>query len=102
MAESTIIHVLITAIAIPMVLFIFQRFINRADEVKKAEEASWRKSVTDMFTRMETKITSYCSDNHKEHDELYVAKNELTARVAVIENTHHQRGCDQPFLRRDL
>ena len=101
---------LITSLAIPITIFFFQRSINRADEArkeeerkaaesKKQEEANWRKSVSDMFTRIESKITSYCTDNHKEHEELYGLKNEISSRVSVIETVHHQRGCDQPIRR---
>jgi hypothetical protein len=100
--EQSIIQIIITLIAIPVTLMLFQRFVNRADEVKKEEEINWRKNVTDMFDRIERKITSYCADNHKEHDELYAARNIMEKRVAVIENTHHQRGCDQPYMRRDV
>lgn len=114
MPESVIqiiITTLITSLAIPVTIFFFQRSINKADEAqkeeerkaaeaKKQEETNWRKSVSDMFTRIETKITNYCSDNHKEHEELYGLKNEISSRVSVIETVHHQRGCDQP-IRRD-
>lgn len=99
--EQSIIQIIITLIAIPVTLMLFQRFVNKADEVKKEEEINWRKNVTDMFDRIERKITSYCAENHKEHDELYAARNIMENRVSVIENTHHQRGCDQPYMRRE-
>jgi len=92
--EQSIIQIIVTLIAIPVTLMLFQRFISKADEVKKEEEANWRKNVTDMFDRIERKITSYCAENHKEHDELYTAGNALDKRVAIIETTHKQRGCD--------
>lgn len=107
MPAESILHIAITLVFIPIVLFLFSRFVTRSDEakkearakeeeLKKQEEASWRKTVQDMFTRIESKLTTYCQQNHKEHDELYTARNDLMERVAVIENTHHQRGCDQP------
>jgi hypothetical protein len=95
--EQSILQILVTLLAIPCTVWLFQRFINKADKVKEQEEMNWRKNVTDMFDRIERKITSYCGENHKEHDELYTARNLLEKRVSVIENTHHQRGCDEPF-----
>lgn len=92
--EQSILQILVTLLAIPCTVWLFQRFINKADKVKEQEEANWRKNVTDMFDRIERKITSYCSENHKEHDELYKARNAIDTRVAVIETTHKQRGCD--------
>lgn len=99
MPESAI-HVLITLVAIPVVLILFQRFINKADAAKEKEETGWRESVKQMFSTLEGKLTSYCAQNRMDHEQLYADKNDLMERVAVIENTHHQRGCDQPYDRR--
>lgn len=96
-----IIQIAVTMIAIPITLFFFQRFVNKADEAKRKEEANWRENVKEMFTKLEKKVSSYCTDNHKEHDELYAAKNKIENRVSVIETTHHQRGCNQPYRRRE-
>jgi hypothetical protein len=98
--EQTVLQLFITMLAIPITLILFQRFVNKADETKKEEEKNWRNNVTGMFERIEKKITSYCAENHKEHDELYTSRNILEKRVTVIENTHHLRGCDDPYSRR--
>jgi len=47
------------------------------------------------------KVSDMCASNDKEHDELYSARNCIERRVQAIETTHHQRGCDQPFRRRE-
>lgn len=107
MPTESILHIVITLVFIPIVLYLFSRFVSRSDDakkearlkedaLKKQEEDSWRRSVQDMFNRIESKLTGYCMQNHKDHDDLYTARNDLMERVAVIENTHHQRGCDQP------
>lgn len=112
MEHQTIIQIIITTIAIPLTLFFFQRFVNRADEArrkeaasadeaKKKEEANWRENVKELFSKLEKKVSEYCTENHKEHDELYADKNKIDNRVSVIETTHHQRGCDQPYRRRE-
>lgn len=99
MDQQSLIQLVITLVAIPLTLFFFQRFINKADQAKQEEEYGWRENVKGMFSRLENKVSTYCTDNHKDHDDLYGSTNDLTTRVSVIENTHHQRGCDQPFRR---
>ena len=94
-----IIHVLITLIAIPMVMFFFMRLVNRADAYKKEEEAQWRNQVMNRFTLLEANLNSFCAQNRNEHDELYEGKNNLTNRVSVIEATQRHMGCDQPKRR---
>jgi flagellar biosynthesis protein FliP len=101
MEHQTIIQIIVPAIAIPLTLFIFQRFVNKAEAAKQQEEINWRESVKTMFDKLEKKVSSYCTDNHKEHDELFSAKNKIDNRVSVIETTHHQRGCNQPYRRRE-
>jgi len=99
MDHQTILQIIITLLAMPIILFFFQRFVNKSDETKKQEETNWRASVTDMFARLEKKVTTYCQDNHKEHGELYENVNSLNTKVSSIETIHHQRGCDQPYRR---
>jgi hypothetical protein len=99
--ESSIIQIIISAITIPVCFMIFQRTMNKNDELKKESEEGWREEVKAKFDSISKKITSFCTDNHKEHDELYTARNELQKKVGEIETIHHQRGCDQPFQRRN-
>lgn len=35
-------HILITLVAIPIVLFLFQQYIKKAEKVKEKEESEWR------------------------------------------------------------
>lgn len=98
--ESSVIHIIITLVVVPLVMFLFQRFVNSADATRKEEEMAWRDSVTKMFDRIERKITSYCADNHKEHDELYQAKNSIDKRVSVMETVHQMNGCNDGLKRR--
>lgn len=101
MGESTIVHILITAVTIPIVLFLFKRFVDRSDKIKEKEEEQWRTSVKEMFSKLEKKLTDYCTKNSREHDEFYTARREMERRVGVIENTHHLKGCDAP-MRKDM
>lgn len=94
-----IIHVLITLVAIPMVMFFFMRLVNKADAYKKKEEAQWRQQVINRFASLENKLSSYCTQNSHEHNELYDAKNTIDKRVTSIETIHKQRGCDRPQWR---
>jgi uncharacterized protein YpmS len=98
---ETAIHILITLIVIPVVLFLFQRFVSKADDARKELDKQWHASVTNKFDEITKKISSYCADNHKEHDEIYTKVNTLTNKVGAIETIHHQRGCDQPYRRRE-
>lgn len=101
MDHQTIIQIIITTITIPIALFLFQRVIRNSDEIKKEEELHWRQNVEKMFSRMESKISTYCTENHAQHEVIFDDRNDLMNRVAVIENIHHQRGCDQPYNRRN-
>ena len=97
--EYSAIQILITLVAIPSTLFFFQRFVSRSDAAREAEEANWRTYVREKFESLEKKLTTYCTENHTEHDELYESRNDVNERVKAIETTHHQRGCDQPIRR---
>jgi hypothetical protein len=98
--EQSIIHILITSVVVPVCFILFQRMTNKNDELKKQSEEDWRKEVKEKFDTISKKITSFCGDNHVEHNELYTARNNLVERVGILETTHHQRGCDQPIQRR--
>jgi hypothetical protein len=74
--------------------------MNKNDELKKESEETWRIEVKEKFDSISKKITSFCTDNHREHNELYDARNNLTSRMGAVETIHHQRGCDQPYQRR--
>lgn len=97
--ESSIIQIIISAITIPVCFMIFQRTMNKNDKLKEKSENDWREEVKGKFDFIGKKITSFCQDNHLEHNELYAAKNEIQNRVGAIETIHHQRGCDQPVRR---
>jgi hypothetical protein len=98
--ESPIIHILITVFVIPVCFMVFQRIVNKNDELKKDSEDRWREEVKGKFDSISKKITSFCQDNHNEHNELYAKSNDLTSRVGAIETIHQQRGCNQPYNRR--
>lgn len=100
MEYQTIIQIFATIIAIPVTLFFFQRFVAKADEAKEKEEASWRGYVREEFGKLNAKLTKVCEDNRRDHEELFSAKSDIGTRVSVIEEVHHQRGCDQPYNRR--
>ncbi|MFA5158716.1 MAG: hypothetical protein WC451_06060 [Patescibacteria group bacterium] len=74
--------------------------MNKNDKLKERSEDNWREEVKGKFDSISKKITSFCTDNHHEHDELYTARNDLQNKIGAIETIHHQRGCDQPFQRR--
>jgi hypothetical protein len=101
MDHQTIIQIAVTVIAIPVTLFFFQRFVNKADAAQAKEEDHWRGYVREEFLKLGSKLTRVCDDNRRDHEELYTAKNDITTRVSRIEEVHHQRGCDQPYTRRD-
>jgi hypothetical protein len=88
-------HIIITLIAIPTVLFGGQWFVKKADMVKQKEEDEWRGYVRGAFSNITGKITSICSDNKIDHEELFDCKNELFTRVGKIETIHHMKGCDE-------
>lgn len=98
--STYILHILITLVAIPVAVGLFNRFVKKADKIDDDSKKKWEKYVTDKFDEITSTLDKYCSDNHREHDELYTRVRNAENRVSVIETTHHQRGCDQPFRRR--
>lgn len=86
---ETLIHAAITTGIMSLALFFIYRFVNRADQVKADEEKQWRERVMSMFTKLESKITSYCQDNHESHNELYAARNELSLKVERLSTEHN-------------
>ena len=54
-----------------------------------------------LLANINKKVSDMCASNEKEHDELYTARNCIERRLQNIETTHHQRGCDQPYKRRE-
>ncbi|MCE5212511.1 MAG: hypothetical protein LLG40_13290 [Deltaproteobacteria bacterium] len=93
--ESSIIHILITAVAIPLCFVVLNRVTNKNDELKKKSEEDWRTEVKEKFDGISKKITSFCSENHVEHNELYEARNLHADRIRAIETIHHIKGCDE-------
>jgi dsDNA-binding SOS-regulon protein len=100
--DTAILHVLISAltlIIVPLMLWVYQRNVVKREQVEKERMDDWRKSVADNFENILKKVTSLCSENHREHDELYTARNKHEKQLESIETIHHQRGCDQPHRR---
>lgn len=98
--STYILHILITLIAIPVAMGAFNRFVKKADKIDDDSKKKWEKYVTDKFDEITGTLNKYCNDNHKEHEELYGRTGKLENRTSVLETTHHQRGCDQPYRRR--
>jgi enoyl-[acyl-carrier-protein] reductase (NADH) len=81
--------------------------LKAKDAVVKEIDTKWHETVAESFKRMELtnkeidiKLTSFCRQNNEVHNELIKTKNEQEKRIVKIEETHHQRGCDQPYPRR--
>lgn len=98
--STYILHIIITLIAIPAAIGAFKRFVSKADKADDDNKKKWEKYVTDKFDELTGTLNKYCTENRKEHDELYNRTRECENHVAIIETTHHQRGCDQPYRRR--
>lgn len=104
-ADTAIIHVLISAltlIIIPLMLWTYQRNMTKREQLEKENAEQWRESVSRNFESVLLKVTTLCSQNTKEHDELYAARNKHEKQLESIETIHHQRGCDQPYTRREM
>ena len=102
-------HILITLVFIPIIVMFYNRNIKKADihqekreKDKERTEEDWKEYVKGEFGKMSIKITSYCAENHREHEELYHDYNKINTRLTAVETTHHQRGCDQPYMRREM
>jgi hypothetical protein len=81
--------------------------LKAKDAVLKEIDTQWRETVAESFRKVELankgideKLTSFCAQNNIVHAELIKTKNDQERRMVKIEETHHQRGCDQPYLRR--
>jgi hypothetical protein len=57
-------------------------------------------SLLNQNERLIKKVSGYCEQNTKEHDELFTSRREAENRLTAIEEIHRQRGCNQPFQRR--
>lgn len=101
--NTAILHVLISAltlIIVPLMLWAYQRNTAKREQAEKERMEDWRNSVRDNFESILRKVTDLCTNNRKEHDELYSAKNRHEKQLESIETIHRQRGCDQPYNRR--
>lgn len=102
-ADAAVIHIIIsllTLVIIPVMLWTYQRNVAKREHLEKENAEQWRQSVTRNFESVLAKVTTLCTQNSKEHDELYTARNKHEKQLESIETIHHQRGCDQPYARR--
>ena len=68
MQESSIIHIFITLIAIPVVFYFSQRILNKKDEAEKKLTEQWHDSVKKMIDDLSKKVTAFCVDNKKDNE----------------------------------
>ena len=94
--EQSIIHIIVTLIAIPVALFIFQRLVNKKDGAEKQVADERHDNILKSIKELTEKITKFCTENKKEHCEFFGYGTE----IEKINTIHHQRGCDQPYMRR--
>lgn len=103
--DTAILHVIISAITlilIPLMLWTYQRNTTKREQLEKDNAEQWRQTVSKNFESVLLKVTTLCTQNAKEHDELYTTRNKHEKQLESIETIHHQRGCDQPYRRRAI
>ena len=94
MVESSALHIIITAVAIPLSLGCFWWITKRAHQAEKEKADERHNTLKDSIKELKEKLTSYCEKNYKEHDELFREKNNHAERITAIETIHHVNGCD--------
>jgi hypothetical protein len=95
-----ILQIVITLIAVPMIVWLFQRSVKKADDAKKEKEDERHVHFKEAIDSLLAKVTRFCEKNNDEHNELFTARREQGNRITSIETIHHTRGCDQPYQRR--
>jgi len=99
--ESAVVHIVVTVVALPLVMFFFQQMIQRADAIREKEEEHWRKVVVQNFDRIEMALKDSCNRNRAEHEQLYLMANKNMSDIKAIQTVQKQHGCDSPRRRID-
>lgn len=87
------VHVLIQALlAIITGLFLwwFKQSYETKSRLEDERHGTVKKSIDDVLA----KISSICTQNIKDHDELFAAKNDIDKRLTSTETIHRIKGCD--------
>ncbi len=92
-----IIGFLISVFIAPSIGGLVSKMIKDKEERDKERQST----ITEKIELLSKKITSFCTSNHEDHEQLFEDKNDLMTRVKAIETIHKLKGCDQPMGRQN-
>jgi len=97
----TVIAWIVTVLLIPLIIAFWKSESKRNDQMITSKDerdierhAALAALVTERHNVVISKLTQYCSQNGKEHDELFDDRRRHEVRIKSIETVHEVRGCN--------
>jgi ABC-type sulfate transport system permease component len=97
----TIVAWIVTVLLIPLLVLFWKSESKRVADALAAKErldierhTTLASLVTERHAAIMAKLSSYCQQNGREHEELFTERRLHGDRITAIEQTHKLKGCD--------